>query len=273
MRSRIPPMRAFRLAYNGRPFYGFQRQHDVPTIEGTVFDALVALGVIEAGSKPEGYAAAGRTDRGVSAIAQTVAFEAPEWCSPRALNARLPASVRAWASAAVPDRFHATHDATARIYTYFLSDSGVDPELVRTALDRLSGTHDFHNLTPDDADTTRTLTPTVQKDDPFVVITLEAGGFARQLVRRVVSLVAAVARGDRPLAHIERVLSADSLSGPAGIGPAPPAPLVLTGVTYPDIEFVVDEHAANDAADRFAEVRADHETRARVADRIATGID
>ena len=45
--------------------------------------------------------AAGRTDAGVSALAQTVAFDAPEWLTPRALNAELPAEIRAWASADV----------------------------------------------------------------------------------------------------------------------------------------------------------------------------
>ncbi|ERH00453.1 MAG: hypothetical protein J07HN6_02073 [Halonotius sp. J07HN6] len=39
-------MRAFRLAYDGRPFYGFQRQPSVPTVEGALFDALRALSVI-----------------------------------------------------------------------------------------------------------------------------------------------------------------------------------------------------------------------------------
>ncbi|MFB6218385.1 MAG: tRNA pseudouridine(38-40) synthase TruA, partial [Halobacteriaceae archaeon] len=64
-------MRAFRLAYDGRPFHGFQRQPDVPTVEGALLDALDALDIPFAGDTPSGYAAAGRTDRGVSAVAQT----------------------------------------------------------------------------------------------------------------------------------------------------------------------------------------------------------
>ena len=61
-------MRAFRVAYDGRPYSGFQRQPDVPTVEDTLLDALRALGVFEGSDVPPGYAAAGRTDAGVSAL-------------------------------------------------------------------------------------------------------------------------------------------------------------------------------------------------------------
>ena len=69
-------MRAYRIAYDGRPYYGFQRQPDVPTVEDDLFDALRALDAFS-GEKPPSYAAAGRTDAGVSALAQTVALRPP----------------------------------------------------------------------------------------------------------------------------------------------------------------------------------------------------
>jgi acetyltransferase len=64
------PKRAFRVAYDGRPFHGFQRQPDVPTVEDTLFDALRAADLLAAdANRPSGYAAAGRTDAGASAAA------------------------------------------------------------------------------------------------------------------------------------------------------------------------------------------------------------
>jgi len=77
-------MRAFRVAYDGEPYRGFQRQPHGDTIEDALFEGLRALGVGFRDGSPAGYAAAGRTDAGVSARAQTVAFEAPDWLSPRA---------------------------------------------------------------------------------------------------------------------------------------------------------------------------------------------
>ena len=261
-------MRAYRIAYDGRPFHGFQRQPDVPTVEDAILDALRDLDALE-GEIPEEYAAAGRTDAGVSALAQTVAFAAPDWLTPAALNGELPAEVRAWASADVPDEFHATHDATAREYTYFLHAPDASVTRAREALEALAGEHDFHNLTPDETNTVRDLAGTVSRDGPFLVVRLSAGGFARQLVRRVVSVIAECARGEAGPERVERVLSSDSLPGPEGVAPAPPHPLVLTDVTYPDLSFTVDEEAAASARAVFEDARTAAATRARVAGLLA----
>jgi len=266
-------MRAYRLAYDGRPFHGFQRQPDVPTVEDAVFDALRDLGVLaEGATKPEGYAAAGRTDAGVSARAQTVAFEGPEWLSPRAFNSELPASIRAWASADVASGFHATHDAQAREYAYHLyapsERTELDESAVRAALDRLSGEHDFHNLTPDETGTVRDLEASVERDGAFLVVRLQAGGFARQLVRRVVGLAAEIGRAEAGLEKVERVLGAEPVAGPDGVAPAPPHPLVLWDVKYPGVECTVDEDAAASAREVFGARHTEFRTAARVAGAI-----
>jgi tRNA pseudouridine38-40 synthase len=259
-------VRAYRVAYDGQPFYGFQRQPDVATVEDTILDALRALDVLGADEDtPPGYAAAGRTDAGVSARAQTVAFEGPDWLTPAALNSELPADVRAWASTDAPDEFHATHDATSRTYTYYLHAPDASDERARDALDALAGEHDFHNLTPDEDGTVRTLSPALDREGPFLVVELTAGGFARQLVRRTISVVAEVARRDAPLTRIEQVLAPQPLDGAEGVPPAPAVGLVLTEVTYPTLEFAVDETAAASARTVFERRRVDHATQSRVA--------
>ncbi|MFC7114236.1 tRNA pseudouridine(38-40) synthase TruA [Natronoarchaeum sp. GCM10025703] len=271
-------MRAYRIAYDGRPYYGFQRQPDVPTVEDDLFDALRTLDAFS-GEKPPGYAAAGRTDAGVSALAQTIAFEAPGWLSPRAFNSELPAEVRAWASASTPEGFHATHHATERRYTYHLHAPESDVEMARDALDALSGRHDFHNLTPDADGTVRDLDTELTVDGPFVVLTLTASGFCRQLVRRVVSLVASVAAGERPLSDVERVLDEEPLDGPDGVAPAPAQALVLTDVSYAGSEAVpdglsldVDADAVESARTVFEATRIEQATGARVAGHLASGV-
>ena len=262
-------MRAYRLAYDGLPYHGFQRQPDVPTVENTLLDALTALGVTEDGTTPPGYAAGGRTDASVSALAQTVAFEAPEWLSPSAFNSELPESVRVWARTDVPAEFHATHWATERHYTYFLSAHDVDESLARRAVEALSGEHDFHNLTPDDTGTERDLTVTLDPEDSFFVLQFRASGFPRQLVRRAVTLIGDVARKQRPLSFVDRVLSDEVLSGPDGVGPAPPAPLVLTNISYPSIRFIDDASAARRTRELFTETSRQRAASARVADVLA----
>jgi tRNA pseudouridine38-40 synthase len=267
-------MRAYRIAYDGQSFHGFQRQPDVRTVEDTLLAALADLDVVATAETPPGYAAAGRTDAGVSALAQTVGFEAPDWLTPAALNGALPAAVRAWAVADAPPDFHATHDADSRAYTYHLHapEAAVRDDEVREALAELTGEHDFHNLTPDDEGTVRDLDGDLRREDAFLVVRLEAGGFARQLVRRVVGLLDDVARGERDVSAVERVLSPEPLSGPMGVRAAPAFPLVLTDVCYPDLSFTVDTEAAESARAVFRERRVEHATRMRVADSIADGM-
>jgi len=260
------PRRAFRVAYDGRPYFGFQRQPDVTTVEGELFGALRRLDAFS-GEKPPGYAAAGRTDAGVSARAQTVAFDAPEWLTPYALNGELPDPIQAWAAADAPADFHATHDANWREYRYYWLAPDADDELASRALDRLSGEHDFHNLTPDDEHTVRDLAIDAARDGDFLVVTIRASGFSRELVRRVVSLAREVTETGE-FDRVDRVFSAASIQGKAGVPPADPHPLVLHDVGY-DLEFSVDEDAAERARRTFRELRDDRLAGARVAGDLA----
>lgn len=286
-------MRAFRIAYDGRPYYGFQRQPTVPTVEGALFDALRELSILPAEvDKPAGYAAAGRTDAGVSAVAQTVAFECPDWLRPRALNSELPPTIRAWASADVSEEFHATHDASRRCYRYHYlapqdeqsamagqsaadaaatsEDSGIDDDRAAAAAERLSGDHELQNLTPDEEGTQRSLSVSVARDGDILEIHVEAGGFPRQLVRRLVSVITAVGSGQQSIAWI------DELLGAAPIEPrppsAPPEPLVLWDVAYPGCAFERDQAAAASGATAFGararDARISHRVRKAVADRL-----
>ena len=262
-------VRAYRVGYDGQPFHGFQRQPDVSTVEDELLAALSALDVIAPDEVPNGYAAAGRTDAGVSAISQTVAFEAPEWLSPAAFNSELPESIRVWAWAGAPADFHATHDAREREYTYYLYGPALEKDRAGAVLEVLSGTHDFHNFTPDETGTERTLEANLSRDDDFLVVTLRADGFPRQFVRRVVSLVTDVTRGDVPVERVERALGSEALTGPEGIGPAPSTGLLLTDVVYPQLSFEIDEEAVAVAREVFASLHADRITRARVAGEVS----
>ncbi|OYR41937.1 tRNA pseudouridine(38-40) synthase TruA [Halorubrum sp. Hd13] len=283
--------RAFRVAYDGREYAGFQRQPHATTVEGTLLRALAEHGLLDRGdgpthATPPGYAAAGRTDAGVSAVAQTVAFEAPTWLTPRAFNGHLPGSVRVWAAADVRDGFHATHDAVRRTYRYHLyapaagasspaPDGAVDDGRVRDALGRLSGRHDFHNLTSDDAGTVRNLTATASRDGDLLVVEVAADGFPRALVRRLVAAVRAVGRGHTEPSRIDRLLDAEPVPGELGVGPAPPEPLVLWDVAYDGVAFDVDREAAESAGVAFGEryQTARHAAAATgaIRDRIASG--
>ncbi|ELZ42390.1 tRNA pseudouridine synthase A [Halorubrum californiense DSM 19288] len=302
--------RAFRVAYDGREYAGFQRQPHAHTVADALLEALAEHGVVERGdgsthATPPGYAAAGRTDAGVSAVAQTVAFETPPWLTPRAFNGHLPGSVRVWAAADVEGGFHATHDAVRRTYRYHLyapaadgdgadeaPDAGrdrtaetarrdpehaVDDERLRAALAQFDGEHDFHNLTTDETGTVRDLDTRATREGDALVVEVAAGGFPRALVRRIVAAARAVGRGTAEPEWIDRLLAPESIAGERGVGPAPPEPLVLWDVTYPDASFTVDPEAAESARVAFGERHRDarHAAAATgaVRDRLFSAVD
>jgi tRNA pseudouridine38-40 synthase len=262
-------MRAFRVAYDGTDYRGYQRQPHGDTVEDTLLAALRRLGVCE--GVPEGWASSGRTDAGVSAIAQTVAFAAPDWLTPAAFNGELPPEIRAWASAEAPADFHATHHATRRAYEYHLHAPDLDDGVARRACETLSGTHDFHNLSPDSWGTERDLDASCERDGAFLVCRFESDGFPREFVRRAVALVALVAAGDQPFSYLERALSEEVLEGKTGFAPAAPEPLLLTRVEYPTLDFEVDDRAAASAWAAFEERRVRQQTAACVSARLRAG--
>ncbi len=105
------------LAYDGTAYFGWQVQPDLPTVQGALAEAIYA--VTRQRVLPQG---SGRTDTGVHALGQVASFALPTRIPPanlqRALNRRLPASIRVLRADHAPDGFHARHSAVAKMYEY-----------------------------------------------------------------------------------------------------------------------------------------------------------
>ncbi len=105
------------IAYDGTHFYGWQVQPGLPTIQGTLQSALAAIcGEVVL---PQG---SGRTDAGVHALAQVATFHLqtaiPAVNLHRALNHRLPPSIRILSVHPAPPEFHARHSGRRKTYEY-----------------------------------------------------------------------------------------------------------------------------------------------------------
>ena len=105
------------LAYDGTPYHGWQIQPHLPTIQGTLAQAI--LHITGETVLPQG---SGRTDTGVHALAQIATFPLnvpiPALNLHRALNRVLPPSIRVLAVEQVPPDFHARHSALRKTYEY-----------------------------------------------------------------------------------------------------------------------------------------------------------
>lgn len=107
------------LVYDGTLFYGFQRQKNQRTVQTVVENALHQLGW-----QGNTLLAAGRTDTGVHASGQVIAFDLAwnhsEQALQQALNAYLPADVAVHKVKLAEDDFHPRYAALARWYRYRL---------------------------------------------------------------------------------------------------------------------------------------------------------
>ena len=202
------------VEYDGTEFLGFQRQAQGRTVQGEIEQALRPLGWT--GKSIPG---AGRTDTGVHAAGQVIAFDL-EWphgeaALVRALNAHLPPdiAVRA-AQASVPD-FHPRYQARARRYRYTIYNAPtrsalharyawqlpirLDLAAMQTAAERLTGQHDFATFGSDPeggANTVRTVSQARwQAVGAEVFFDIQAEAFLYRMVRGLVGALKQVGAG------------------------------------------------------------------------------
>lgn len=244
------------LAYDGAAYQGFQRQRNAPTIQGSVEAILQKLGW-----KGKSLLAAGRTDSGVHAAGQVIAFDLDWRHSPEALqsamNARLPADITARSVQLAADDFHPRYDALSRRYRYRVYPGrerhalldryawrvwpAPELELLKAAGLIFLGEHDFAAFgTPPIAGGTTIrkihsaewlLTRDPLSEQDLLVFEVSANAFLYHMVRRLTFQVIKVGQGQGSL---EKLLGL--LEEPPEIpiqGLAPSNGLVLAGVSYP----------------------------------------
>lgn len=232
---------AFKLAYLGNYFSGFQFQPDKPTVEGELFKAFENLGI---DARNAGYASAGRTDAGVHALGQVIAINTDTCIKPRKINSYLPENITVWASARVGDDFN-PRNAKSRTYLYALYTGKYDISAMRKAAKLVIGTHDFKNFTKkfgEGKSCLRTVyNAELRLDGDFLIFEIEGNAFTWNMVRCIISALESVGSKHRSVDWFEDMLNPEKHR--ERIEPAPPYGLILKDVKYEGIKFEVDDYA------------------------------
>jgi tRNA pseudouridine38-40 synthase len=237
------------LEYDGTDFVGWQRQLNGRSVQEVVERALAELL-----GGPVRVDAAGRTDAGVHALGQVVAFTAPRSLPAKAylrgLSGILPADVAVVSAEEVPEDFDPRRWATGKRYRYLVVRRPVrapllrrthwevfaplDVPAMRAAAPALLGTQDFSSFQAFDCEAPhprRTLRELALFEEGEVLrFELEGTAFLRHMVRNIVGSLVDVGRGKHPPSWIAEVLAARDrrLAGPT----APAHGLTLVEVTY-----------------------------------------
>ncbi|MFK7837730.1 MAG: tRNA pseudouridine(38-40) synthase TruA [Sulfitobacter sp.] len=253
------PRYALKIEYHGAPFVGWQRQTNLPSVQGAIEAALAKL-------EPRAHtiAAAGRTDAGVHAWGQVAHCDmAQDWDAFRlseALNYHLkPHPVAITACAAVEEGFHARFSALERRYLFrILSRRApathqqglvwqikhpLDVDAMQAAAGILMGKHDFTTFrsticqadspvkTLDHLSVSRVET----RGGPEYHFDVRARSFLHNQVRSFVGTLERVGTGSWSPEDVRSALIARDR---AACGPVcPPQGLYLAHVTYPKDPF------------------------------------
>lgn len=249
------------LAYDGRAYVGFQRQAgEHPTIQGTIEAAIAHVT-----GQTVTVIGAGRTDTGVHAEGQVIAFDV-DWRHGdrvllRALNATLPPDI-ALQDIRQQAGFHPRFDAEARLYRYTLVQAAqrqplwrqqawqiaddLDADAMAAAAAVLMGEHDFaaFGKPPYGTNTRRTVYRSAWTAQPMPfgwlrLYHIEANAFLQHMVRRIVGVLVEVGRGNmRHEAFVTALTNGVMMNG---VTLAPPQGLVLEAVRYPDDETLLSK--------------------------------
>ena len=250
------------LSYDGSSFAGWQVQPGTPTIQECLQKSLSTLlneSIIVTG--------AGRTDAKVNAITYVAHFDSlsdnlDAGLLAYKLNAILPQEIKVHSVSEADSGFHARFDAVEREYRYFLHRKkdpfirkyswfcgyGLDVGKMNEAASKLLGRHDFkcfQKIGSDNKTSVCTVTKAVwesyspshvrimgypAEDGDYLMFTIKADRFLRNMVRAAVGTLIDVGRGKQDAQWIDELLQGGTRSD-AGES-VPGHALFLCGIKY-----------------------------------------
>lgn len=238
------------IEYDGSNYHGFQRQINAHSIQAEIEHAIYHL----TGDKVS-IIAAGRTDAGVHALGQVIAFNTSSSIPPEkwamALNTKLPKDIRILGSKVVGVDFHPRYSALKKSYTYLIyrqkqgatfyrryalvNTEELYLEEMQRACRILQGKHDFRAFCASGSPVTnweRTVSSCLLlQQGVFLRLNIEADGFLYNMVRIIVGTLLEIGRKKMMAENLYTILDSRDR---ANAGPtAAPQGLYLCSVDYP----------------------------------------
>lgn len=236
------------LQYDGAAYFGWQRQPDVDTVQGTIEDRLSMLLRV-----PTEIVGAGRTDTGVNASFYTAHFDSETSvdCAQLAykLNKVLPQDIAIRRIYEVEATKHARFDAQQREYTYFLTTQKapfrrfsawhfaveLDVARMNAAARRLLDYDDFTSFAKLNSNNKTNICHISHAEwcveaDGTLRFTIRADRFLRNMVRAIVGTLVDVGRGRYTVEEFDDIIRSRDLSRSSAGAPA--CGLFLSDVKY-----------------------------------------
>lgn len=238
---------AFKVAYIGTDYHGFQRQPTLPTVEGELLRAFKKSGISESPEYSD-YSIAGRTDRGVSAVGNVVCLKTDKEITINQINYYLPANIRIIGYSRVSNGFKPRY-AKQRHYRYILDnascpETSLNIDIMKKAAEQMEGKHNYLNFSKRSERTPERIVYSVKLTEAADALVFDVVGesFLWNMVRKMVKVLIMIGKGEMSLKDLDTLFNPDI---PASIKPVPSEGLILMDVSYDGIEFTCDGYAIN----------------------------
>lgn len=236
------------IEYDGSAYYGFQKQKNGPTVQEELERAISSVS-----GKTVTVIGAGRTDSGVHALGQVIAFDL-DWNHGtqdllRAMNAKLPDDIAIECLSEKKAEFHPRFDAKRRTYQYHIYNQSIrsplsrlvswhvdhplDVDSMNKAAESIVGQHDFATFgqSPSGRSTVRQVfQANWRAQDGLLKFTIEADAYLFRMVRSLVGSMKVVGEGSWSVEEFIDALKAKERDRSAKT--APPQGLFLTAINY-----------------------------------------
>lgn len=254
------------IAYDGTDFCGYQLQPNQRTVQGQLEHATQQL----AGHMVR-VRGAGRTDSGVHALGQVVAFDSARLIRDRGwvlgLNQHLPDDLRIQSASPCEVGYDPRFDSMGKTYSYLiqlgeaknpllrnrawqLGARKLDVDLMRRGAALLVGTHDYRAFRAsgdERPNTVRTLwaidvLDNVANDETLLAIEVRGTAFMKNMVRIIAGTLVDVGSGRIPLTRVAALVGPDADRERAG-QTAPAQGLTMVHVALGRIELSRQQRA------------------------------
>ena len=228
---------AVKFAYDGRQFQGYARQPHQNTVEGVIIGCLQKSGIFD-DPKTAQFRSGSRTDKGVSALGNVIAFNTDSSKEDiyRCLQ-RVSSHILVYGISDVDSDFYPRY-ARQRRYRYYLKKSTYVLDDILPVLGTFVGEHDFRNFARIEPlkNPIRTIDNIiVSKWMDCFVIDFFAQTFLWHQIRRIIAAVEKTGRGQLTKEQISKALHHPEQTVDFGI--ASPEPLLLQDILY---DFLFD---------------------------------
>ena len=228
---------ALKFSYDGRNFYGFARQPGLKTIEGEILKILKETGYI-IGPRESEFRYASRTDKGVSAVGNVIAFNTDKETNEIFDQINTNKDIIFYGIKKVDDDFYPRH-AKKRIYRYYLKNDVYDIDKIIKTSSIFTGEHDFTNFAriEEGKKPVRKIDNIIIcNESDYILIDFYAQTFLWNQIRRIISAIEKSTKGKISDEEIKDAL--DSPEKKVDFGVANAENLILLDVIY-DFNFEI----------------------------------